>query len=151
MIPPESDRPDFEEAAAVLSARRMFPARLNEQLCASRLRRPSTKISSCCGWILSSRRNRSGRARYSWGDENQSNQGINLDGTKILTNFEQYMGSNTRTFSPNMVNEARFGYTRFFNSIGTFLAFQPDVVSQIGIPGSAGGHPCMGYSERHAC
>src|SRR4051794_27945719 len=34
--------------------------------------------------------------RYSWGDENQSNEGITLDGTKVLTNFEQYMGSNTR-------------------------------------------------------
>ena len=68
--------------------------------------------------------------RYSWGDENQSNQGLTLDGTKIVTNYEQYMGSNTRTFSPNMVNEARFGYTRFFNSIGTFLAFNTDVVER---------------------
>lgn len=79
--------------------------------------------------------------RYSWGDENQSNQGLSLDGTKILTNVEEYMGSNTRTFSPNMVNEARYGYTRFFNSIGTFLAFQTDVVSQIGIPGLQPGPP----------
>jgi hypothetical protein len=79
--------------------------------------------------------------RYSWGDENQSNQGISLDGTKILTNVEEYMGSNTRMLSPNMVNEARYGYTRFFNSIGTFLAFQTDVVSQIGIPGLNPGDP----------
>lgn len=73
--------------------------------------------------------------RYSWGDENQSNTGISLDGTKTITNFEQYMGSNTRTFTPTMVNEARFGYTRFFNSTGTYLAFTRDVVSEIGIPG----------------
>ena len=79
--------------------------------------------------------------RYSWGDENQSTQGISLDGTKILTNFEEYMGSNTRTFSPSLVNEARYGYTRFYNSIGTFLAFQTDVVSQIGIPGLQSGQP----------
>jgi hypothetical protein len=79
--------------------------------------------------------------RYSWGDENQSSQGISLDGTKILTNVEEYMGSNTRMLSPNMVNEARYGYTRFFNSIGTFLAFQTDVVSQIGIPGLNPGDP----------
>ena len=79
--------------------------------------------------------------RYSWGDENQSNQGISLDGTKILTNVEEYMGSNTRMLSPNMVNEARYGYTRFYNSIGTFLAFQTDVVSQIGIPGLNPGPP----------
>src|SRR5581483_1260677 len=32
--------------------------------------------------------------RYSWGDENQASQGITLDGTKIITNYEQYMGSN---------------------------------------------------------
>ncbi|MEO7143144.1 MAG: hypothetical protein ABI165_06520, partial [Bryobacteraceae bacterium] len=79
--------------------------------------------------------------RYSWGDENQANQGLTLDGTKILTNYEQYMGSNTRTFSPNVVNEARFGYTRFFNSIGTYLAFNTDVVSQVGIPNFKGGDP----------
>ena len=79
--------------------------------------------------------------RYSWGDENQANQGLTLDGTKILTNFEQYMGSNTRTFSPNVVNEARFGYTRFSNSIGTFLAFNTNVVDSLGIPGFSGGAP----------
>src|SRR5450432_786907 len=79
--------------------------------------------------------------RYSWGDENQAQQGLTLDGTKIVTNYEQYMGSNTRTFSPDIVNEARFGYTRFFNSIGTYLAFNTDVVSQIGIPNFPGGIP----------
>ncbi|HTF67070.1 MAG TPA: TonB-dependent receptor, partial [Edaphobacter sp.] len=79
--------------------------------------------------------------RYSWGDENQATQGLALDGSKILTNFEQYMGSNTRMFSPNIVNEARYGYTRFFNSIGTLLAFQTDAVSTIGIPGLQAGQP----------
>ena len=79
--------------------------------------------------------------RYSWGDENQSNSGLSLDGTTILTNYEQYMGSNTRTFSPSTVNEARFGYSRFFNSIGTYLAFTQDVVSKIGIPGLRSGDP----------
>ena len=33
------------------------------------------------------------------------------------------------------------GYTRFFNSIGTFLAFQTDVVKQVGIPGLNSGQP----------
>ena len=79
--------------------------------------------------------------RYSWGDENQANQGLTLDGTKIITNYEQYMGSNTRVITPNLVNEARFGYNRFFNSIGTYLAFNTDVVSQIGIPNFPGGAP----------
>ncbi len=79
--------------------------------------------------------------RYSWGDEDQSSTGLSLDGTKILTNFEQYMGSNTRTFTPKTVNEARFGYTRFFNSIGTYLAFARDVVGDLGIPGLKSGPP----------
>ncbi|HEY1336364.1 MAG TPA: TonB-dependent receptor, partial [Bryobacteraceae bacterium] len=79
--------------------------------------------------------------RYSWGDENQLNTGISLDGSKTITNFEQYMGSNTRTFSATKVNEARFGYTRFFNSTGTYLAFTKDVVSEIGIPGLKPGDP----------
>jgi hypothetical protein len=77
--------------------------------------------------------------RYSWGDENQTTQTLNVSGTKILTNYEQYAGSNTRTFTPTLVNEARFGYSRFYNSIGTLLAFNTDVVSQVGIPGQKSG------------
>src|SRR5437773_1173186 len=64
--------------------------------------------------------------RYSWGDENQINQTINISGTKLLTNYEQYMGSNTRILSPNIVNETRFGYSRFYNTIGTLSAFNVD-------------------------
>jgi len=79
--------------------------------------------------------------RYSWGDENQTTQGLNLTGTKILTNYEQYAGSNTRTFTPTLVNEARFGYSRFYNSIGTLLAFDTDVVSAVGIPNQKNGTP----------
>ncbi len=79
--------------------------------------------------------------RYNWGDENQTTQSLNKAGTKVLTNYEQYTGSNTRTFTPHLVNEARFGYSRFYNSIGTRLAFDTDAVSQIGIPGQKGGLP----------
>src|SRR5262249_30849534 len=71
--------------------------------------------------------------RYNWGDENQSNQGINRAGSKIVTNYEQYTGSNTRTLTPNLVNDARFGYSRFFNSLGTLSAFSNNVVAEIGI------------------
>ena len=73
--------------------------------------------------------------RYSWGDENQSSTGLSITGSKILTNYEQYLGSNTRTLSPRLVNEARFGYTRFFNSTGTYSAFNVDTVAALGIPG----------------
>jgi len=79
--------------------------------------------------------------RYSWGDENESSPGLNLNGTKLVTNLEQYMGTNTRVFSPRVVSETRFGYTRFYNSVGTLLAFQRNVVDELGIPGLKGGDP----------
>ena len=40
-----------------------------------------------------------------------------------------------------MVTETRFGYTRFYNSVGTLLAFQRNVVDELGIPGLKGGDP----------
>lgn len=79
--------------------------------------------------------------RYSWGDENQSNEALKLNGTKLVTNFNQYMVANTRVLSPSMVNEARFGYSQFYNTNGTELAFTRDVVSELKIPGLAGGPP----------
>lgn len=79
--------------------------------------------------------------RYNWGDENTSTQGLNLAGTKVLTNYEQYTGSNTRTLTSNLVNDARFGYTRFFNSLGTLSAGNTDIISAIGIPNQNPGAP----------
>src|ERR1051326_8684755 len=79
--------------------------------------------------------------RYNWGDENTVTQGLNIAGTKVLTHYEQYTGSNTRIFTPTLVNEARFGYTHFFNSLGTLSAGSRDVVSEIGIPGQTSGAP----------
>jgi len=40
-----------------------------------------------------------------------------------------------------VVSETRFGYTRFYNSVGTLLAFQRNVVDELGIPGLKGGDP----------
>jgi hypothetical protein len=79
--------------------------------------------------------------RYSWGDENQLSEALYLNGFQVLTNVEQYMGSNVRVFSPSTVNEFRFGYTSFFNSAGRELAFKRDVVTELGIPGLKGGEP----------
>ncbi len=79
--------------------------------------------------------------RYSWGDENLASTGLSIAGSKILTNYEQYLGSNTRTVSPTLVNEARYGYTRFFNSLGTYSAYTTDTVTAIGIPGLKPGDP----------
>ena len=79
--------------------------------------------------------------RYSWGDENQANTGISITGSKILTNYEQYRGTNTRSIRPSLVNEARFGYSRLGNSLGTYSAYNVDTVSAIGIPNLQPGAP----------
>ena len=90
--------------------------------------------------------------RYSWGDENQSSTGISITGSKILTNYEQYLGTNTRTLSPTLVNEARFGYTRLSNSLGTYSAYDVDSVSALGIPNLQPGAPvswgCLSHPSR---
>ena len=54
--------------------------------------------------------------RYSSGNEDILSTGFMGAGSKIVTNYYQYMGSNTWTISPTVVNEARFGYNHFFNS-----------------------------------
>jgi hypothetical protein len=72
--------------------------------------------------------------RYSWGDENSINQTINVSGGKLITNYEQYMGSNTRILSANVVNEARFGYARFYNSLSTVWAYQTDITASLNLP-----------------
>lgn len=77
--------------------------------------------------------------RYSWGDENQQVDQLRANGDKIVSNFKQYMVSNTRVLSSSMVNEARFGYTRFYNTNGPELAFTRDVVGELKIPGLASG------------
>jgi len=79
--------------------------------------------------------------RYSWGDEVQFNAGLNQNGSQVLTNIDQYMGSNTRTLTPNIVNETRFGYTRFYNSTARELARSRDVVTELAIPGLKSGAP----------
>ena len=79
--------------------------------------------------------------RYSSGNEDTENTGLLGAGSKLITNYYQYMGSFTHTFSPSLVNEARFGYSNFYNSQGLLSAFTNDVVDKIGIPGLAGGDP----------
>ena len=79
--------------------------------------------------------------RYSSGDEDITRTGFLGTGSKIITNYYQYMGSNTWTFSPTIVNEARFGYSHFFNSLGLLSAYTNNVVDSIGIPGLKGGAP----------
>jgi len=79
--------------------------------------------------------------RYSSGNEDILSTGFMGAGSKIITNYYQYMGSNTWTFTPHIVNEARFGYSHFFNSLGLLAAYTTDVVTGLGIPGLKGGDP----------
>lgn len=74
-------------------------------------------------------------SRYSWGDEQQVVPDLYLNGSNLLTDVRQAMLSNTRVFGSNKVNEFRFGYNYFFNSLGTELAFVRDVVGELNIPG----------------
>jgi len=79
--------------------------------------------------------------RYSSGDEDITRTAFLGAGSKIITNYYQYMGSNTWTFTPTILNEARFGYSHFFNSLGLLSAYTNNVVDSIGIPGLKGGDP----------
>ena len=81
--------------------------------------------------------------RYSSGSEINVNTGLLGAGSKLLTNFHQYMGSNTYTFSPSVVNEARFGYSYLYNSLAPLLSFTKNVVDSLGIPGLVGGPPAQ--------
>jgi hypothetical protein len=79
--------------------------------------------------------------RYSWCSEVQKSGTIGITGTKVTTGCEQYLGSNTRILSPNLVNEARFGHTRMFNAITTADAFSNNAVAALGIPNITPGPP----------
>src|SRR5579863_3715370 len=79
--------------------------------------------------------------RFSWGSELQQNGGLSITGSKVTTTYKQYLGSNTRILSPNIVNEARFGYSSFFNAISTLSAFSVNTVGALGIPNLSPGPP----------
>ncbi len=79
--------------------------------------------------------------RYGSGNENILSTAFMGAGSKIVSQYYMYMGSNTWTFTPHIVNEARFGYNHFFNSLGLLSAYTNNVVDSIGIPGLKGGDP----------
>ncbi len=83
--------------------------------------------------------------RFSNGQETNPNQGFTTAGgtvgSKIITNYYQYMGSNTWTISPTVVNVAAFGWTNFYNSLGLYSQGSNDAVSKLGIPNLQSGIP----------
>lgn len=79
--------------------------------------------------------------RYSTSDENQLTSQLFQNGEKIVTDASQWTVTNTRVITSNIVNEFRFGLTKFYNTTGPELAFGTDVVGTLGIPGLASGPP----------
>jgi hypothetical protein len=81
--------------------------------------------------------------RISWGDEIQMTPSAGgtlapkLNGTKLNTDFLQAALSNTRGFGPSALNEFRFGYNRFYNSLGFELSNVRNVPAELAIPGLA--------------
>jgi len=79
--------------------------------------------------------------RFSQSDEVELTSGIYLNGGKIETQPKQYMISNTRTLSPTLVNEFRFGITDHFNTTGRELAGVRNVLDELKIPGLSTPNP----------
>ncbi len=75
--------------------------------------------------------------RFSWTDEFTILPGLPLSGSTLYTNSKQYMVSNIHVLSPTKVNEARFGYTKLFNTSSQELAGKRDVVKELGLPVSS--------------
>ncbi len=73
--------------------------------------------------------------RYSWTDESLSAPTLAGAGAGIATHAYQTLISNTRTFSPTLVNEARFGVNKFYNALTPLLACKNNVVASLGLPG----------------
>jgi hypothetical protein len=90
--------------------------------------------------------------RYSHSRDDEISPALKLNGTKLVNRIHQAMVGNTRTLSPTVVNEFRFGYNSFYNTFGRELAFVRDVTSELGIPGMAAipdaawGIPSIGIS-----
>lgn len=94
--------------------------------------------------------------RFSNGLETNPTAGFTTSGgtvgSKIITNYYQYMGSNTWTISPTVVNVATFGWTNFYNSLGLYSQGTDDDVSKLGIPNlqpgpsTTWGIPAIGFS-----
>ena len=94
--------------------------------------------------------------RFSNGLETNPTAGFTTSGgtvgSKIITNYYQYMGSHTWTISPTLVNVATFGWTNFYNSLGLFSQGTDDDVTKLGIPNlqpgpsTTWGIPAVGFT-----
>ncbi len=75
--------------------------------------------------------------RFSWGTEGQTQAGIGGTGNRVSTQPSQQMISNTRIFTPTMVNEFRATHVGFANSVTTLLGGVRNIPAELNIPGFA--------------
>jgi hypothetical protein len=74
--------------------------------------------------------------RFSWADEFERRlEAFPQQEGGVQVNVFQVMASNTRTLSPSIVNETRFGYNRFDNDLILHHAYKRDVTKELGIRG----------------
>jgi Carboxypeptidase regulatory-like domain/TonB dependent receptor-like, beta-barrel len=71
--------------------------------------------------------------RFSWTDEFVLAPALKDNGQKVETNVKQVMVSNTRTLSPSLVNEFRFGATKFYNNLAQELQYERNIHEEFGI------------------
>jgi hypothetical protein len=71
--------------------------------------------------------------RYSWTDEYVLAPNLKDNGQVVETNVKQAMISNTRTLSPSLVNEFRFGMTKFYNNLAQELQYKRNVHEEVGL------------------
>ena len=141
IIPHEPHRPDLEEAAATTTRRPTSRRRRSTTTTSASAARRSTRTSSSRAWISSSPRNRSGPAGIAGATRTSRTRGSRSTARRPSPTSSSTWARTRAPSRASKVNEARFGYTRFFNSTGTYLAFNKDVVSEVGIPGLKPGDP----------
>jgi len=111
------------------------------------------QFSTRIDFVESSRSNWFGR--FSWDDEFNIAPALVLNGSSLQTHVDQWMIDNVRVLKPNLVNEFRFGFNHFFNSLASQLSGARDVVKELGIPGLAGSRDIWqrwpGRSDRSRC
>jgi hypothetical protein len=62
--------------------------------------------------------------RYSWQDDSQVQPALYLNRHTLAVTVKQAMLANTRTLTPSLVNEFRFGYSGFYNDYANELQVQ---------------------------
>ena len=71
--------------------------------------------------------------RFSWTDESVLSPNLKDNGQVVETNVKQMMVSNTQTLSPSVVNEFRFGATKFYNNLAQQLQYKRNVHEEVGL------------------